>query len=227
MRGERERNSSNTGTGTGTAQRRIGYINAQTTSLQQIRPSLITWFLQRPHSIPFVLALFLFLAWISLRVQRAAHTLPRSSASDRRDAAASLVRFLPSRAAKDNRGWLFDPVALALASGLKGGAVTCASLHVGEIRPGKFRGNHRHHDSNETFLIWGAATRFRLENSEEDNGYAEVTLDRDEIAVAASPVHTAHALVNIDPIRSTFFIGCQDSIVNYNASTDFNVWKDL
>lgn len=118
MRGERERNSSNTGTGT--AQRRIGYINAQTTSLQQIRPSLITWFLQRPHSIPFVLALFLFLAWISLRVQRAAHTLPRSSASDRRDAAASLVRFLPSRAAKDNRGWLFDPVALALASGLKG-----------------------------------------------------------------------------------------------------------
>ncbi|KAL2320560.1 hypothetical protein Fmac_029529 [Flemingia macrophylla] len=134
---------------------------------------------------------------------------------------------VPIDGKKDNRGWLFDPVALALASGLKGGALTCASLHVGEIRPGKLRGNHRHHDCNETFLIWGAATRFRLENSEEDNGYAEVSLDRDEIAVAASPVHRAHAIVNIDSVRSTFFIGCQDSIANYSASSEFHVWKDL
>ncbi|RDY12567.1 hypothetical protein CR513_02604, partial [Mucuna pruriens] len=208
-----------------TPPRRIGYINAQTTSLQQIRPSMIAWFLQRPHSIPFVLAIFLFLAWISLRMQRVSHTLPHSSD---RDIKANLVRFASSRAAKDNRGWLFDPISLALHSGLSGGAVTCASLHVGEIRPGTLRGNHRHHDCNETFLIWGAAIRFRLENSEEDNGYAEVTLGGDEVAVATSPVNKAHALLNIDPIRSVFFIGCQDSIINYNASsTDFNIWKDL
>lgn len=43
-----------------------------------------------------------------------------------------------------------------------GGATTCASLHLGEIRPGKLRGNHRHHDCNETFVIWGAATKFRV-----------------------------------------------------------------
>lgn len=43
-----------------------------------------------------------------------------------------------------------------------GGAITCASLHVGEIRPGRFRGNHRHHNCNETFVIWGAATKFRV-----------------------------------------------------------------
>ncbi|TKY62792.1 hypothetical protein E2542_SST12651 [Spatholobus suberectus] len=220
MRVERDRSSNTT-----TPPRRIGYTNAQTTSLQQIRPTVVAWFLQRPHSIPFVLAVFLFLAWISLRVQRVSHAPPHSSD---RDTTANLVRLVPSRAAKDSRGWLFDPIALALASGISGGAVTCASLHVGEIRPGKLRGNHRHHDCNETFLIWGAATRFRLENSEEDNGYAEVTLGRDEIAVAASPVHKAHALVNIDPIRSIFFIGCQDSIISYNASSnDFNVWKDL
>lgn len=68
----------------------------------------------------------------------------------------------------------------------------------------------------------------QMENNDEDDGYAEVILGRDEIAVAASPVHKAHALVNIDSIRSIFFIGCQDNVVSYNASsTDFNVWKDL
>ncbi|KAJ1416756.1 hypothetical protein SESBI_17145, partial [Sesbania bispinosa] len=68
-----------------------------------------------------------------------------------------------------------------------------------------------------------------LENSKvADNGYAEVTIGSDDIAVAASPSGTAHAIVNIDQIHSTFFIGCQDSVINYNASsTDFNVWKDL
>ncbi|CAJ1917887.1 unnamed protein product [Sphenostylis stenocarpa] len=208
-----------------TPQRRIGYINPQTTTSQQIRPSLVTWFLQRPQSIPFLLAIFLILAWISLRVQLVSHTPAHSS---HRDALANLVRFHSSYVAKDNRGWLFDPIALALDSGVSGGAVTCASLHVGEIRPGKLRGNHRHHDCNETFLIWGAATRFRLENSEEDDGYAEVIIGRDEVAVAASPVDKAHALLNIDSVRSIFFIGCQDNVINYNASsTDFNVWKDL
>ena len=50
----------------------------------------------------------------------------------------------------------------------------------------------------------------------------------DEVAVAASPSGTAHALVNVDPILSTFFIGCQDGVINYNNSnSDFNVWKDL
>ncbi|XP_014491206.1 uncharacterized protein LOC106753851 [Vigna radiata var. radiata] len=206
-------------------QRRTGFINSQTTTSQQIRPSVITWFLQRPHSIPILLAIFLFLAWISLRVQLVYHTPPHSS---HRDALVNLVRFHASHVAKDNRGWLFDPIVLALDSGLSGGAVTCSSLHVGEIRPGKRRGNHRHHHCNETFLIWGAATRFRLENSEQDDGYAEVTIGRDEIAVATSPVDKAHALVNIDSTRSIFFIGCQDSVMNNSASsTDFNVWKDL
>lgn len=197
---------------------------------QRIRPSLVTSFLQRPHSLPFVLSIFLFLAWISLRSYRSSHPLPLSSPND--DIRANLRRFssrFPSPIAKDNRGWILDPIALALSSSISGGAVTCASLHLGEIRPGKLRGNHRHHDCNETFVLWGAAIKFRVENSEvTDIGYAEVTIGRDEVVVAASPAHTAHALVNIDPVRSAYFIGCQDSIINYNASsTDFNVWKDL
>ncbi|XP_061345432.1 uncharacterized protein LOC133291228 [Gastrolobium bilobum] len=229
MRVQTER-SSNTMT-----PRRIVYINNPTTSenpaiLQQIRPSLVASFLQRPQSLPFVLTIILLLAWFSIRMQRASQPLPEwKTTTTKDDMKANLVRFTSSQIAKDNRGWLLDPLSLALASGISGGAVTCASLHVGEVRPGKLRGNHRHHDCNETFVIWGATTRFRLENSEvTDNGYAEVTIGGDEIAVAASPMHKAHALVNIDPIRSMFFIGCQDNIINYNASsTDFNVWKDL
>lgn len=107
--------------------------------------------------------------------------------------------------------------------------MSCVSIHLGEIQPGGLRGNHRHHTCNETFVIWGAETKFRLENHQVDgNGYAEVTIGADEVAVASSPSGTAHALINIDPVRSSYFIGCQDSIINYNSSsTDFNVWKNL
>ena len=45
---------------------------------------------------------------------------------------------------------------------LLGGAVSCASVHVGEIRPGGVRGSHRHHGCNETFIIWGAKIAFRV-----------------------------------------------------------------
>lgn len=69
----------------------------------------------------------------------------------------------------------------------------------------------------------------QLENHDvAERGYAEVIIGTHDIVVAASPSGKAHALINIDPIRSTFFIGCQDSTINYNSSaTDFKVWKDL
>ncbi|KAG2689852.1 hypothetical protein I3760_09G159200 [Carya illinoinensis] len=180
--------------------------------------SFVLHFLKKPHAFPFLLSIFLFLTWLSLRLQHASHFSPTSyelKSSQDDDNAANLVRFssgFPSPLAKDKRG----------------GAVSCASVHVGEIRPGNVRGNHRHHTCNETFVMWGAKTKFRLENRAVNKGFAEVILGADEVAVATSPSGTAHALVNIDPIRSTFFLGCQDSIVNYsNLSTDFNVWKDF
>ncbi|XP_028772749.1 uncharacterized protein LOC114729889 isoform X1 [Neltuma alba] len=221
--------------------RRIVYLNSQSSDNPfQIRPSFLAsllQFLQKPHSLPFLLSIFLFLTWISIRFQRVSQfsTPPAGTAADWSvddDMKANLVRFssgIPSQIAKDKRGWLLDPVSLALASGISGGAVSCASVHVGEIRPGKIRGNHRHHNCNETFVIWGAATKFRLENNKvADKGFAEVIIGADEVAVAASPRRTAHALVNMDPIKSTFFLGCQDSVINYNGTNnDYNVWQDL
>ncbi|GKV46087.1 hypothetical protein SLEP1_g53099 [Rubroshorea leprosula] len=113
---------------------------------------------------------------------------------------ANLVRFkagFPSSITKDKRGWLLNPITLALNSGVKGSYLSlCFSF---------------------------------LENHQiADQGYAEAIIDQDEVAVAASIRGTAPALVNIDMLESTFFIGCQDMTINHNSSsTDFNAWKDL
>ncbi|GKD89856.1 RmlC-type cupin [Tanacetum coccineum] len=147
------------------------------------------------------------------------------------DQEANVIRFksnFPSKIAKDNRGWLLDPVSIALASGIKGGALVCNSIHVGEIKPGRYRGNHRHHSCNETFLIWGGRTLFRLENKASEKGFARVLVGVEDVAVAVSPAGTAHALINVDETRSTFIIGCQDSVISYDkSSSDFGVWDDL
>ncbi|KAK1365933.1 RmlC-type cupin [Heracleum sosnowskyi] len=204
-------------------------------------------FLKKPHAFPFLLFIFLLLTWVSLRLQHSASSSSVKTASfddqdlkwgDKKrssveeDHKANLIRFPSSSTlseiTKDKRGWLMDPVSVALKSGISGGAQICASLHVGEIRPGSLRGNHRHYTCNETFLIWGAKTKFRLQNNAMDKGYAEVIIDADEVGVIVSPSGTAHALVNVDPVRTTFFLGCQDNRIDYNSSTsDFNVWKDL
>ncbi|XP_039027898.1 uncharacterized protein LOC120161756 [Hibiscus syriacus] len=193
--------------------------------------------LKKPHAIPFLLLFLLFLTWVSLRLQYSSSSGVRRDqlgldGPGDEDSKANLVRFksgLPSPIVKDKRGWLLDPVSpLRFTYFLAGGAVSCSQVHVGEIGHGGMRGNHRHYACNETFVIWGARTKFRSENKMVDRGYAEVTIEEDEVVVAASPSGTAHALVNVDALRSTFFLGCQDGMVNTNSSnTDFNVWKDL
>ncbi|XP_051140388.1 uncharacterized protein LOC127257897 [Andrographis paniculata] len=221
---------------------------AQSTAATLITSAKV--FLKKPHAFPFLLSIFLLLTWISLRLQHASgdSAFHRSSAAASygtsakdvgggggddghfRDSDANAVKFSASSsiAMKDKRGWLVNPITLAMDFDIQGGAVSCASIHVGEIQPGKMRGNHRHHTSNETFLIWGANTVFRLENKAAKKGYSEMVISADEVIVGASPRGTAHAMVNIDAERTTYFLGCQDNIVNYNDNTtDFKVWKDL
>ncbi|KAF2299766.1 hypothetical protein GH714_003221 [Hevea brasiliensis] len=200
--------------------RRNSYSNSSENQFQVqnlSRLSSIKHFLKKPHAFPFLLLIFLLLTWVSLRLQHTSHfssanlqgTQERKWSKDD-DKKANLIRFksglFPSPIIKEKRGWIFDPVSLALDSSIRGGALSCASLHVGEIRPGTLRGNHRHYTCNETFVIWGAKTLFRLENNQiVDKGYAEVIVDADEIAIAASPSRTAHLLANVDPILSTFY----------------------
>ncbi|MBA0844975.1 hypothetical protein Goarm_023100 [Gossypium armourianum] len=233
-----------------------GSFQSQTQSSSSL--SSLKHLLKKPHALPFLLLLLLLLTWVSLRLQyssRFRHQQLGQGGHGDDDSKANLVRFksgLPSAIVKDKRGWLLDPVSLALQFGVREftkiwmpysvpftpskcdlwsncGAVTCSQVHIGEIRRGDIRGNHRHYSCNETFVIWGAKTKFRLENNQMDGrGYAEVTIGEDEVVVAASPSGTAHALVNVDALRNTYFVGCQDGMVKSNSSnTDFNVWKNL
>ncbi|CAN8254332.1 unnamed protein product [Cochlearia groenlandica] len=215
--------------------------------------------LKKPQAIPLLLTFFLFLTWISLRLQHPkSEPKPRPDLMkikyDDDDGMVNLVRFDASSLSpvrKDDRGWLLDPIIFARHSLLygssslslflsiqihrllsltlsSGGADSCVSIHVGEIRPGGLRGNHRHHTCNETFVLWGAKTRFRLENHKVKKGFAEVVIGEEQVAVAVSPSGTAHALINVDTVRSTFFIGCQDSSNMHNSSSsDYKVWNDL
>ncbi|KAK4784425.1 hypothetical protein SAY86_018793 [Trapa natans] len=82
---------------------------------------------------------------------------------------------------------------------------------------------------SSTLSHFSTIQELQVENIEvAGKGYAEVVIGADEVAVATSPRGTAHALVNVGPERTTFFLGCQDSIINYTGSgTDFNIWKDL
>ncbi|KAD4384494.1 hypothetical protein E3N88_24662 [Mikania micrantha] len=205
------------------------------------RFSRLKLFFKKPHSFPLLLSIFLLLTWIFLKIHQENSQFPSNPTittkrfsideNQDRDADANIIRFstgFPSLITKDNRGWMLDPVSIALDSGISGGALICASIHVGEIKPGGLRGNHRHHTCNETFLIWGARTVFRLENSGFEKGYAQVTVGGDEVAVAVSPSGSAHALVNMDSTRSTFIVGCQDRVITHNNSnSDFNVLEDL
>lgn len=69
----------------------------------------------------------------------------------------------------------------------------------------------------------------QLENPKVEKGFAQVVIGEDEVAVAVSPSGTAHALVNVDPVRSTFFIGCLDctTTMQNSSTSDYKVWKDL
>ncbi|KAF9679467.1 hypothetical protein SADUNF_Sadunf06G0018000 [Salix dunnii] len=228
--------------------RRSSYSNNTESPFQlqnHSRLSSIRHFLKKPLAFPFLLSIFLLLAWISLRLQHSSSSLsssnlPEIKSTQEEDEKANLIKFKSGLlSSKDKRGWLLDPVSIALEYGIKeedlvaaavtGGAVSCFSIHVGEIKPGGVRGNHRHHTCNETIVIWGAKTLFRLENNQiVDKGYAEVIVSADEVAVAASPSGTAHAIVNMDRTHTVYLLGCQDSAINNNSSaTDFSVWKDL
>ncbi|KAG5379686.1 hypothetical protein IGI04_027528, partial [Brassica rapa subsp. trilocularis] len=83
------------------------------------------------------------------------------------------------------------------------------------------------HSCNETLVIWGAKTKFRLENHKVEKGYAQVLiLERMKQQYWLNSSGMAHALVNVDPVRSTFFIGCQDSSI-YAEQLRYSDYKNM
>eukprot|EP00850_Spirogloea_muscicola_P020042 SM000206S06251 [mRNA] locus=s206:46070:47232:- [translate_table: standard] len=156
----------------------------------------------------------------------------RATSTPRRDdRQASLVR-LDIRNSDDprydSRGWMLDPLAAAAQIGLEGGATACTAVHLGEIKAGSARGNHRHHHCNETFILWGGQVKFRNEAPDLDNGYVDVILEPFEVAVATGRIGMAHAISNLHEVESAYLFACQDAIFDKaNPSTDYNVWPSL
>ncbi|GJP48837.1 hypothetical protein CLOM_g8117 [Closterium sp. NIES-68] len=128
----------------------------------------------------------------------------------------------------DVRGWILSPMHAAAEHKL-GGAKSCVDVHVGTIGPGKVRGNHRHHTKSESFLIWGADARIRIENPSLPAGYAEVMLDAADVAVFTGPAGRAHALANVDKQGRTLILSaCADTEWDpAHPDTDYHIWKDL
>ena len=107
-------------------------------SLNLSYSSLILHFLKKPHALPFLLSIFLLLTWASLRLQHSSYLSSIPSHINKNwsqqhddhkplktmdDSKANLVRFgsgFPSPIAKDKRGWLLDPISLALDYGISG-----------------------------------------------------------------------------------------------------------
>uniref|UniRef100_A0A2P2IXV9 Uncharacterized protein MANES_09G001600 n=1 Tax=Rhizophora mucronata TaxID=61149 RepID=A0A2P2IXV9_RHIMU len=99
--------------------------------------SSLKHFLKKPHALPFLLSIFLFLAWVCLRLQHSSHSsssvylrgIQERKWSKVDDEAANLARFpsgsAPSPIVKDKRGWLLNPVSLALDCGIQGNAFIC------------------------------------------------------------------------------------------------------
>lgn len=129
--------------------RRSSYSNTNQNSESSLHGrtfSSLMQFLKKPHAFPFLLFIFLLLTWVTLRLQHSAHLSSSSSSSSSRiqnpdhhwtqldDSLANLIRFssgFPSRIAKDKRGWLLNPIALAHDSSISGIPLSlCNSLQT-------------------------------------------------------------------------------------------------
>lgn len=111
-------------------------------------------FLKKPHAFPFLLFIFLLLTWVSLRLQHSAtssssvqtssfddHDLKwgdnKRTSSFEQDHKANLIRFPSSdtlsQITKDKRGWLMDPVSVALKSGIPGSLFMCVFVYFSDV----------------------------------------------------------------------------------------------
>ncbi|GMN67458.1 hypothetical protein TIFTF001_036522, partial [Ficus carica] len=121
----------NQSSGSASSENPLSQLHSQSSSSSRVSLCYLSLlhFLKKPHAFPFLLSVFLLLTWLFLRIQRSPHFSADSSRlrhshrqrSQFDDSQANLRRFtsgFPSLIANDKRGWLLNPVSLALDSGL-------------------------------------------------------------------------------------------------------------
>lgn len=122
--------------------------------------------------------------------------------------------------------WMTSVLDAVDEAGLKGPS-RCLDLHVGTIRPGGARGNHRHKTRDESLIIWGASGRIRVERP--GMGYHDYVVDRDDVVVLAAPAGSAHAIRADDGEGNVMMLAaCSDAppTDGPDPNTDYRVWKD-
>lgn len=104
-------------------------------------------------------------------------------------------------------------------------ALGCKDMHIGTVGPGKSRGNHRHHNKNETIVLWGAAGTVRVERpGGVVNDYRLKPADR---VLIASPSGLGHAIRTDKGGGDMAIVACADlAWDDAHPATDYKVWKD-
>eukprot|EP00999_Lentomonas_sp_LEN2_P000920 NODE_1919_length_697_cov_73.650877_g1869_i0.p1 GENE.NODE_1919_length_697_cov_73.650877_g1869_i0~~NODE_1919_length_697_cov_73.650877_g1869_i0.p1 ORF type:complete len:200 (-),score=22.08 NODE_1919_length_697_cov_73.650877_g1869_i0:12-611(-) len=124
----------------------------------------------------------------------------------------------------DPRGWIASPrFALPEVD------IDCVDIHVGIIKPGFVRGNHRHHAKSELLMTWGADTIWRFEDESTTLGYMEHHLGADQQFTVFLPEGIAHAIKNVDQEgRALNLLGCASGNFDpENPQTDYQIWSDM
>lgn len=107
--------------------------NPRRTVTENHRLSPLINLLKKPQAFPLLLSFFLFLTWITLRLQHSSHLSSHAKSHHHPDSEVldgddkvNLIRFDTasiSPVRKDDRGWLLDPVTLARDSQLHGSSL--------------------------------------------------------------------------------------------------------
>uniref|UniRef100_A0A7S0ST88 Cupin type-1 domain-containing protein n=1 Tax=Mantoniella antarctica TaxID=81844 RepID=A0A7S0ST88_9CHLO len=113
------------------------------------------------------------------------------------------------------------------AAGLVGAAAEhgCRDMHVGTVGAGRSRGNHRHHNKNETIILWGAAGIVRVERP--GGVISDFRVRPGDRVLVASPSGLGHAIKADRGGGDMMLIACADAAWDpSHPATDYQVWND-
>lgn len=123
----------------------------------------------------------------------------------------------PHPFAGDKRGWIGNPFD---ALNLFVGDLAVRDVHIGVIRAGGTRGNHRHHNKHELIIVFGAEMDLRV-------GEVTYKSSADDVLALRCPPGTPHLIHNIDGSgRQVSLVAFVDSEWDpNNPATDYGVWQ--
>ena len=128
------------------------------------------------------------------------------------------------------RGWMAEPPDLFFdARRIRN---RCVNAHVGTVEGGATRGNHRHAETHEILVTWGAEHVVVLDGGPRGGvgGRKVVRFGEGEVAAVLLPAGTAHAVLHTGPpgAPALSLLGCADrEDGETREATEFGVWDDL